>query len=71
MVNLVWVFWGTDDQKCSLRGLLWFVVWGYKKLFLGVLTEIKFFFANNGEHIKNSKKNFLNSYFLMGLNSKG
>jgi len=45
MVNLVRVFWGPNDQKCPLRILLRFVVWGSKKLFLGVLTKIKFFFC--------------------------
>ena len=44
MVNLVGVFWGTDDQKCFLRVLLGFVVWGSEKLFLGVLTKLNFFF---------------------------
>jgi len=60
MVSLVWIFWGPDDQKCPLRVLLRFVVWGSKKLFLGVLTKIEFFFqiTHNGEHIKNSKKKF-------------
>ena len=43
MVNLVWVFWGPDDQKCPLRVLLRFVVWGSKKLFLGVSKKINFF----------------------------
>ncbi len=43
MVNLVWFFGGPDDQKCPLRVLLRYVVRGYKKLFLGVLTKIKFF----------------------------
>jgi len=42
MVNLVLVFWGPDDQKCPLRVLLRFVVWGSKKLLLGILTKIKF-----------------------------
>ena len=71
MVNLVWAFWG--HEKCPLRVLLRFVVWGSKKLFLGVLTKIKFFFANlqflqfcNGEHIKNSKKKFLKILFFDG-----
>jgi len=45
MANLVGVFWGTDDQKCFLRVLLGLVVWGPEKLFLGVLTKIKFFFS--------------------------
>ncbi len=61
MVNLVCVFWGPDDQKCPLRVLLRFVVWGSKKLFLWVLTKIKLIFlqiTHNDEHIKNSKKNF-------------
>ena len=31
-----------DDQKCPLRVLLRFVVWGSKKLLLGILTKIKF-----------------------------
>ena len=51
-------FLGFRRSKCSLRVLLRFVVWGFKKLFLGVLTKIKFFFVqitHNGEHIKNSK----------------
>ncbi len=38
-------FLGPDDQKCPL--LLRIVVGGSKKLFLGVLTKIKFFFAKN------------------------
>jgi len=46
MINLVLVFLGPDDQKCPLRVLLRFVVWGSEKLFLGVLTKIKVFFAN-------------------------
>ena len=56
MVNLVWVFWGPDDQKCPLRVLLRLVVWGSKKLFF---QKINFFsqITHNGEHIKNSKKN--------------
>ena len=39
MINLVGVFWGPDDQKCFLRVLLGYVVWGSEKLFLGVLTK--------------------------------
>ena len=39
MINLVGVFRGPDDQKCSLPILLSFVVWGSEKLFLGVLTK--------------------------------
>jgi len=43
MINLVGVFWGPDDQKCFLRVLFGFVVWGPDKLFLGVLTKNKNF----------------------------
>jgi hypothetical protein len=53
---------------------LGFVVWGSEKLFLGLLTKNKKFFlqiAHIGEHIKNSKRNFLKSDFLMGLSSEG
>ena len=65
MVNLVWVLRGPDDQKCPLRVLLRFVVWGSKKLFLGVFTKIFFFLqiTHNGEHIKNSEKNSKNLIF--------
>ena len=42
-INLVGVFWGPDDQKCFLRVLLRFVVWGSEKLFWGVLTKNKTF----------------------------
>ena len=66
MINLVGVFWGLDDQKCFLRVLLGFVDWGSEKLFLGVLTKIKFFvlqITHNGEHIKNSKKMSKNLIF--------
>jgi hypothetical protein len=54
-------FGGPEDQKCFQRVLLRFVVWGSEKLILGVLTKNKVFFlqiTHNGEHIKNSKKNF-------------
>jgi len=44
MINLMGVFWGLDDQKCSLPVLLRFVAWGSEKLFLGVSTKIKNFF---------------------------
>ena len=44
MINLVRVFWGPDDQKCFQRVLSGFVVWGSEQLFLGVLTQINFFF---------------------------
>jgi len=43
MINLVGVFWGSDDQKCFLRVLLGFVDWRPEKLFLGVLTKNKIF----------------------------
>jgi hypothetical protein len=43
MINLVWVFWGLDDQKYFLRVLLGFVDWGSENLFLGVLTKNKIF----------------------------
>jgi len=66
MINLVSFFWGPDDQKCFQRVLLGFVVWVSEKLFLGVLK-----ITLNGEQIKNSKKNFKKSDFLMGLSSKG
>jgi len=33
------VFSSADDQKCFLRVLLGFVVWGSEKLFWGVLTK--------------------------------
>ena len=59
MVNLVGVFWGTDDQKCFQQVLLGFLVWGSEKLFLWVLTKnINFFLkiTHNGERNKNSKK---------------
>jgi len=63
----------SGDQNCPLRILLEFLVWGPKKLSWKVLTKNNFFLqiTHNGEHIKNSKKNFLKSYFLMGLSSKG
>jgi len=41
MINLVW---GPDDQKCFQRVLLGLVVWGSKKLFLGVLTKNETFY---------------------------
>jgi hypothetical protein len=44
MINLVGFFWGAEDQKCFQWVLLGFVVWGSKKLFLGVLTKNKIFF---------------------------
>jgi hypothetical protein len=44
MINLVGFFWGAHDKKCFQRVLLEFVVWGSEKLFLGVLTKIKFFY---------------------------
>ncbi len=43
MIYLVGFFLGIDEQNCILRVLLGFVVWGPEKLFLGVLTKIKFF----------------------------
>jgi hypothetical protein len=66
---LVGFFLGPDDQKCFQRVLLMFVVWGPEKLFLGGLGKklsffcfyfaiIFFLITHNGEHIKNSKKNF-------------
>ena len=61
MANLVGVFWGPDDQKCSLRILLRSVVWGSKKLLFGAFDTKNSFFlqiTHDGEHIKNSKKNF-------------
>ncbi len=45
-----------------------------QKVIFGGFDKIFFFFlqiTQKGEHIKNSKKNFLKSYFLMGLSSKG
>ena len=66
MVNSVWLFWGPDDQKCPLRVLLRLVVWGSKKLFLEVLTKIKFFspqITHNGEYIKILKKTSKNLIF--------
>ena len=62
MINLMGVFLGPDDQKCFQLVLLGFVVWGFEKLFLGVLTKNKIFWVqitHNGEHIKNSKKKIL------------
>ncbi len=44
MINLVGFFWGADDQKCFLRVLLGFVVWGSEKLFLGVFEKNENFF---------------------------
>jgi hypothetical protein len=44
MVNLVGGFGGPDDQKCFQLVLLGFVVWGFEKLFLGVLTNGFWFF---------------------------
>jgi len=38
-------FWGHDDQKCPLRVLSRFVVWGSKKLFLGGSDKNEFFFC--------------------------
>jgi hypothetical protein len=35
---------GPDDQKCFQRILLGFVVWGFEKSFLGVLTKNKIFY---------------------------
>jgi len=32
MVNLVGIFWCTDDKKCLLRVLLGSVVWGIRKV---------------------------------------
>ena len=57
MVNLVWVFWGPDDQKCPLRVLLRFVVWGSKKLFLGVSKKINFFYANYSQWREKRQRN--------------
>ncbi len=39
MVNLVFFLGGPDDQKCSLRVLLWFLDWESETLYLGVLTK--------------------------------
>ena len=47
---------------------------GVRKVILGGFVKNKIIFlqiTQNGEHIKNSKKNFQKSYFLMGLSSKG
>ena len=60
----------------SPTGLLKFVVEVVvqKVIFGGFDKNFFFFFlqiTQKGEHIKNSKKNFLKSYFLMGLSSKG
>jgi hypothetical protein len=47
MINLVGVFRGTDDQKCFQRVLLGLVVFGSKKLFLGILTKNKIFYQHS------------------------
>jgi len=39
MINLVGVFWGTDDKKCFLWVLIGFVVWGPKSYFWGFKTK--------------------------------
>jgi hypothetical protein len=74
MINLVGFFLGPDDQKCFLWVLLGFVVWGSKKLFLGVLTKNNFFFCKlltMANILRIQKKNSKKSDFLMGLSSKG
>jgi len=58
MINLVGGFWGSDDQKCFLRVLLGFVVWGSEKLFFGGLTQnniLYHFFSYNFMLITNFK----------------
>jgi len=69
MVNLVRVFRGTDVQKYFLRVLLGFVVWGSEKLFLGVLTKIKFFISlkKDSSYFKMIHRNkSLKKLFFMG-----
>jgi len=68
MINLVEVFWGPDDQKCSLRVLLRSVVWWSEKLFLGVLTQIKIFFSEKDSNYFNMihRKKVLKKLIFMG-----
>jgi len=69
MINFVWVFWGPDDQKCFLRVLLGFVVWGSEKLFLGVFEKNEnFFFLNKDSNYFNMihRNKSLKKLFFMG-----
>jgi hypothetical protein len=69
MINFVWVFWGPDDQKCFLRVLLGFVVWGSEKLFLGVFEKNEnFFFLKNDSNYFNMihRNKSLKKLFFMG-----
>ena len=69
MVNLVGVFWGPDDQKCFLRVLLGFVVWGSEKLFLGVFEKNEnFFFLKKDSNYFNMihRNKNLKKLFFMG-----
>jgi len=65
MINLVEVFWGLDDQKCSLRALLRFVAWGSEKLILGVLTQIKFFFSKKRFKLFQNDSSKKKSYYFL------
>ena len=68
------VFWGPDDQKCSLPVLLRFVVWGSERSFLGVLIKIKIFFflKKDSNYFKMIHRNkSLKKLFFMGAWNKG
>ena len=69
MINLVGVFWGPDDQKCFLRVLLGFVVWGSEKLFLGGFDKNKniFFLKKDSNYFNMIHQNkSLKKLFFMG-----
>jgi hypothetical protein len=69
MVNLVGVFWGTDDQKCFLRVLMGLVVWGSEKLFLGGFDKNKniFFLKKDSNYFNMIHQNkSLKKLFFMG-----
>ncbi len=69
MVNLEGVFWGTDDQKCFLRVLMGYVVWGSEKLFLGDFDKNKnyFFLKKDSNYFNMIHRNkSLKKLFFMG-----
>jgi hypothetical protein len=74
-IYLVGFFLSPDDQKCSLRVLLGFVVWGSEQLFLWVLKKVifvghklKFFFLKKDSNYFNMihRKKSLKKLFFMG-----
>ncbi len=75
MVNLVWVFWGPDDQIFSLRVLLRFVVWG-SVIFGGFDTNWNFFFPKKDSNSlilfieKKSKKLLVSRYATRATHAK-